>query len=143
MGPRADAIVRASGFGAAAVAAILSPIPLADELVLAPGLLGIATVVGRDRGLGLAQLPWRALTATAAAALAARAALNLAVAAIPGVAAAANAATAFALTRAYADWADRACRDPEHARVPTYEELARAIRGNLKARATNGTAPAR
>jgi hypothetical protein len=109
MTPRAKWIARASGLGAAAVAAILSPIPLADEIVIGPGLLGIAAIVGLDRGLTLRELPWRALAATAAAGLGARAALNLAVTSLPGVAAVVNAATAFALTHAYAEWADRAC----------------------------------
>lgn len=109
MTPRANRIVRASGLGAAAVAALLSPVPLADELVLGPGLLGIAAIVGLDHGMALRELPWRALATTAAAALGARAALNLAVTPIPGVAAVVNAATALALMRAYAQWADRAC----------------------------------
>lgn len=109
MTPRAKRIVRATGLGAAAIAAILSPVPLADELVLGPGLLGIGAMVGLDRGLAWCELPWRALAATAVAGLGARAALNLAFSPVPGVAAVVNAATAFALTRAYADWADRAC----------------------------------
>ncbi|HEX8790028.1 MAG TPA: hypothetical protein VF765_03695 [Polyangiaceae bacterium] len=109
MTPRATTIVRASGLGAAVIAAVLSPIPLADELVIGPGLLGVAAIVGLDRGLKLPELPWRVLVATAAAGLGARAALNLAVTSLPGVAAVVNAATAFALTRAYAEWADRAC----------------------------------
>jgi hypothetical protein len=107
--PRAKRIARATGFGAAAIAAILSPIPLADELVIGPGLLGIAAIVGLERGLALRELPWRALAATAAAGLGARAALNLSVASLPGVAAVVNAATAFALTQAYSEWADRTC----------------------------------
>jgi hypothetical protein len=111
MTPRANKIVRVSELGAAAIAAVLSPIPLADELLIGPGLLGIAAIVGLERGLTLRELPWRALASTAAAGLGARAALNLAVATLPGVAAVANAATAFALTRAYAEWADRACAD--------------------------------
>ena len=109
MTPRAHRIVQVSGLGAAAIAAILSPVPLADELVIGAGLLGIGALVGLDRGLTWRELPWRTLAATAAAGLGARAALNLAVASVPGVAAVANAATAFALTRAYAEWADRAC----------------------------------
>jgi uncharacterized protein (DUF697 family) len=109
MTPRAHRIVRASGLGAAAVAALLSPVPLADELVIGPGLLGLGALVGRERGLTWRELPWRSLAAAAAAALGARAALNLAVTSLPVVAAVVNAATAFALTRAYAEWADRAC----------------------------------
>ena len=109
MTPRAKRIVRATGLGAAAIAAVLSPVPLADELVIGPGLLGIGALVGLDRGLTWRELPWRSLAATAAAGLGARAAMNLAVTSVPGVAAVVNAATAFALMCAYADWADRAC----------------------------------
>lgn len=109
MTPRAAIVVRASGLGAAAIAIVLSPVPLADELVIGPGLLAIAAIIGRDRGLRLGELPWRTLAAAAVAGLGARAALNVAVATLPGVAAVVNAATAFALTRAYADWADRTC----------------------------------
>jgi uncharacterized protein (DUF697 family) len=106
---RASGAVRVAEIGSAFVAAILSPIPLADEFVIAPGLLGIAAIIGRSHGLGLADMPWRSLGKVAFAGLAARASANLAVSCLPGVAAVANAATAFALTRAYADWAERVC----------------------------------
>jgi uncharacterized protein (DUF697 family) len=109
MTPRANAAVGATAIGAAAAAAVLSPVPLADELVMAPALLGVATFIGRERGLALAELPWGVLARTAALGLAARAAINLAVAPIPGVAAIANAVTAAALTHAYAEWVDRVC----------------------------------
>jgi uncharacterized protein (DUF697 family) len=108
--PRATAVVRATEIGAAAVAAVLSPIPLADELVIGPALLGVAAVIGREQGRAVAELPWRSLVGTAVVGLAARAALNLAVATLPGVATVANAVTAFGLTRAYAGWAERATR---------------------------------
>jgi hypothetical protein len=111
MTPRANTIVRAAEIGTAAIAAILSPIPLADELVMAPALLGVAAVVGRERGLALVELPWGTLAGAAAAALAARAALNLSTSYLPGVAAVANAATAFVLTRVYARWVDRCVLD--------------------------------
>jgi uncharacterized protein (DUF697 family) len=107
MTPRASTIVRATGIASAAIAAILSPVPLADELVLGPALLGVAAVIGREHGLGFADLPWGSLARTAMAGLTARAVLNLATSYLPGVAAVANAVTAFALTRAYAEWADR------------------------------------
>jgi uncharacterized protein (DUF697 family) len=108
--PRAATIVRATEIGAAAVAALLSPIPLADELVIGPALLGVAAVIGREQGRALSELPWRSLVGVAVAGLTARAALNLAVATMPGVATVANAVTAFGLTRAYAGWAERATR---------------------------------
>jgi hypothetical protein len=107
---RARAFVTATGVGAAAVAAILSPIPLADEVLLLPALIGVGAVVGLERGIAFGALPWRALAAGAVAGLAARGAINLVVATVPVIAAAANAATAFALTRAYASWAEGECR---------------------------------
>jgi hypothetical protein len=95
---------------------------MADEFVIAPGLLGMAAVIGRRHGLSLGAMPWRALGKGALVGLAARASTNLAVCCLPGIAALANATTAFALTRAYADWADRtclsvACRSPSLARA--------------------------
>jgi uncharacterized protein (DUF697 family) len=131
MGPRANRYVRATSVGAAGVAAILSPIPLADEVVLLPALVGLGASIGRERGLGLRALPWRVLTTAAVAGLASRAAVNLAVAYLPGVAAVTNAATAFALTRFYAAWADAACADPQHARPPRFEELVSALRKSV------------
>jgi hypothetical protein len=115
MTPRASAVVRSAGIGAAAAAAILSPIPLADEFLIGPALLGVAAFVGHERGLPFGALPWRPLAKTAVLGLGARAALNLAVSYLPGVAAVANAVTAFALTRIYAEWADRTFADPAHA----------------------------
>jgi len=128
--------VRVTEVGAAVVAAALSPIPLADEVILLPTLVGLAALLGRERGLTMAALPWRAFGKVALAGLAARAALNLAVSYVPGVAAVANAASALALTRAYARWADAACSDPKHARPPTFHELIADLR-------RNGTAAAR
>jgi hypothetical protein len=138
MTPHANTVVRATEIGAAAVAAVLSPVPLADEFVIGPALLGVAAVIGREQGLALGELPWRALAGTAVVALCARAALNLATSYLPGVAAVANAATAFALTRVYADWADGACRDPRGARVAKYEELVRSLRSAVRPRAAQG-----
>jgi uncharacterized protein (DUF697 family) len=128
MTPRARDVVKGAGLGTAVVAAILSPIPLADELVLLPALLWVGAAVGRDRGLALGDLPWRAFTTTALVGLGARAGLNLAVSFLPGVAAVANAVSAFALTWAYAHWADAACADPEHARAPTPQSFAELLR---------------
>jgi hypothetical protein len=44
--------------------------------------------------------------------------------AAPGGAAVANALSAFALTRAYARWADAACAHPERARAPSPRSFA-------------------
>jgi len=125
---RARRIVRSTQIGAAAVAAVLSPVPLADEFVIAPALLGMAAAYGREHGLPVRALPWRALTKTAMTGLVARAAVNLMTSYVPGVAAIVNAITAFALTGTYAEWLDRACTDPSHAQPPSYGDLLRALK---------------
>ena len=128
MSPRARRYVQGTSVGAAVVAAILSPIPLADEVLLFPSLLGLGVAIGRDRGLPWRSLPWWPMSATAAKGLAARAFLNLAVAYLPGVAAVTNASTGFVLTRVYGAWADAACADPEHARPPHRDDFVSALR---------------
>ncbi len=127
MSPRARRYVQGTSIGAAALGAILSPIPLADELLLFPSLLGLGVAIGRHRGLSWRALPWRPMAVTAATGLAARAVVNLAVAYLPGVAAVANASTGFVLTRMYGAWADAACADPEHARPPHRDDFVSAL----------------
>lgn len=126
-------VVGAASWGAAAIAAVLSPIPLADEVVLFPGLLGLGAAVGRAQGLSLRALPWDAFATTAAIGLAARAGVNLAVSYLPGIAAVANATTAYALTHAFGAWAHAACTDPSRARPPSHSELVDAIRTGWRA----------
>jgi len=101
--------IRRASFTTAAIAVVLSPIPLADELALLP-LYGVLTVrIARARGVTLRAVPWRPIALTALAGLGARAALNLTVSYIPFVAAAANAASGVALTRFLGHYVDTAC----------------------------------
>ena len=116
-------IIDRSSCAAAGLGVVLSPLPFADEVLLLPLLGGMAFGIGRAHGRGWSELPWRAIARTAVAGLVARAAVNLAVSYIPFVAAAANAASAAALTGAFGAYADRACRDPAHARAETLREL--------------------
>jgi uncharacterized protein (DUF697 family) len=126
-------VVGPASWGAAAVAAVLSPIPLADEVLLFPALLGVGAAVGRARGVRLRALPWGAFAATAAIGLTARAGINLAVSYLPGIAAVANATTAYALTYAFGAWAHAACADPSRARPPSPAQLVDAIRSGWRA----------
>ena len=103
----------------AALGVVLSPIPLADELLLVP-IYGVMTArIGkrprrrRDRGARGGPSA-RAIVAG----LAARAAANVGFAFIPGVAAVANAVSAVALTKLLGDYADTACRGSAAAAPP-------------------------
>ena len=116
-------IVDQSSVVAAGLGVILSPVPLADELLLFPLLGTMALRIGRVHGLGWRELPWKAIAKNAAGGLAARATVNLGVSYIPFVAAAANAASAAALTGAFGAYADRTCRDPARAHAETLGEL--------------------
>jgi len=102
-------LLRRASFTAGALGVVLSPIPLADELVLVP-IYGVLTArIARSRGITMSAVPWRPIALTAFAGLAARAAVNLTVSYIPGVAAVANAASAVALTRFFGRYVDEAC----------------------------------
>jgi uncharacterized protein (DUF697 family) len=89
---------------------VLSPIPLVDELLLAP-IYGVMTArIAGARGIGVTEVPWRPIGSRIFAGLAARAAANLGFALIPGIAAVANMVSAVALTKLLGDYADNACR---------------------------------
>jgi uncharacterized protein (DUF697 family) len=98
------------------IAAVLSPIPLADELVFVGLYAWMANSIGKAHGLARTTIPWRPIGQTVLTGLFARAGLNLAFAAVPGVAAVANAASAAALTEAIGRYTDEACASPESAR---------------------------
>src|SRR6516162_5727063 len=90
----------------AALGVVLSPIPLADELLLVP-IYGVMTArIGRARGIGLHQVRWKPIGTAIFAGLAARAAANVGFAFIPGVAAVANCISAAALTQVLGAYAD-------------------------------------
>src|SRR4051794_15767868 len=95
----------------AAMGVVLSPVPLADELLLMPVYGVMAARIGKAHGLSVVQVPWGAVFAAAAAGLAARAAVNVSFAFIPGVAAVANALSAAALTRVLGGYVSGVCRD--------------------------------
>ena len=111
-------VIWQTGAAAATLGVVLSPIPLADEVILVPLYGVMAARIGRARGVGLSALPWRPIGGAVLAGLAARAVTNLGVALIPGVAAVANAVTAAALTRLLGHYADTAVRERLQPEVP-------------------------
>ena len=123
-----DRLIRRTSILTAALGVILSPIPLADELLLLPIYGVMTTRIGKVHGLAGRQIPWRPIAATAVAGLAARAAVNVTVSYIPGVAAAANAVSAVALTQYFGRYVDQACDHPEAARAISVQEILASIR---------------
>jgi uncharacterized protein (DUF697 family) len=103
-------IVLQTTVASAALGVILSPIPLADELLLVPIYAVMTARIGRARGVPLLDVPWRPIGGATLAGLAARAAANVGFAFIPGVAAVANALSAAALTGLLGAYADTACQ---------------------------------
>ena len=123
-----DRLIRRASILSAALGVVLSPIPLADELLLLP-VYGVMTArIARQRGLTAGGIPWRPVMATAAAGLAARAAVNVTVSYIPGVAAFANAVSAVALTQFFGRYVDGACKDPTAARAFSMKEILESLR---------------
>jgi len=107
-------VIWQTSLASAALGVVLSPIPLADELLLGP-LYGVMTArIGRARGVGLAALPWRPIGTAVLAGLAARATANVGFAFIPFVGAVANAVSAAALTALLGRYADTAVRASAH-----------------------------
>jgi len=128
------AIVRRTTVASAVVGAVLSPIPLVDELVLLPVYLRMAAKIGGTHDLKLRDVPWRPIGWTTVNGLLARAGANVAVSYLPGVAAAANAATAAVLTSYLGDYIDGACRDPANASVVGVKALLATLREKISAR---------
>jgi uncharacterized protein (DUF697 family) len=108
---RVKSVIRQTTVASAALGVVLSPIPLADEILLVP-MYGVMTVrISRARGKVLRAVPWRPIGKAVLAGLAARAAANVSFAFVPGVAAVANALSAAALTKLVGDYADAAVRE--------------------------------
>jgi uncharacterized protein (DUF697 family) len=132
--------VRGASLVAGAIAVVLSPIPLADEIALLPVFGVMAARIGKGHGLAARDLPWKALSTTAFTALAARAAVNVTVSYIPGVAAVANAASAVALTHVLGAYVDDVCKDPASAHVLTFREVTEKMKAAVTRAARAPTA---
>src|SRR3984957_1549302 len=138
MSPGPERIIRRTSIVTGALGVVLSPPPLADELLLLPIYAVLSAKIGKDHGLAAGAVPWRPICATAIAGLPARAAVNVTVSYIPGVAAAANAATAVALTQFIGRYVDDACAHPDEAKPLGGQDVIERIRPR---RAGQGAAP--
>jgi uncharacterized protein (DUF697 family) len=134
--PEIARIVNRTSIVTMAIAAVLSPVPLADELVFVPVFGFMAVRIGKRRNLAPRDMPWRPIAATMLAALGARAAVNVTVSYIPGVAAIANAVSAATVTQLLGRYVDGACADPAAAKPLTLKEIGDLIREKLRSRAT-------
>jgi hypothetical protein len=114
------------------IAVVLSPIPLADELVFFPTYGLMARNIAKHHSIAARSLPWKSIMTTVGGALVARAAINVSVAALPGVSAAANATSAVFLTTLLGNYIDAICTDPTAPRAMSMRE----ILAQLKARVT-------
>lgn len=132
-----ERVIRRTGLVTAALGVVLSPIPLADELLLLPIYAVMTARIGKHHALPLKAVPWRPICATAVAGLTARAAVNVTVSYIPGVAAVANATTALALTRFFGRYVDDACANPASAKRLSVQDILSTLRrrGSAEARA--------
>jgi uncharacterized protein (DUF697 family) len=117
-----------------AIGVVLSPIPLADELVFVPIFGVMAAQIGKAHGLAFKQLPWRPIAETALATLTARAALNVAVSYVPGVAAVANAVSAVTATKLLGRYIDDACANPAAAHPLSIREATERLKEALSLR---------
>jgi uncharacterized protein (DUF697 family) len=121
-------LVSRTSYVAGAIAVVLSPIPLADEVALLP-VFGVMTGrIARTHGLKLRDVPWRPIATTTLAALTARATLNLAVSYIPGVAAVANAVSAVTITHLLGRYVDETCESPDAAQSLSMKEIVQRMR---------------
>jgi uncharacterized protein (DUF697 family) len=139
LSPDVHAIVRQTAFFNGVLGVVLSPIPLADELLLFPIFAGMTARIAREKSLPVREVPWRPVLSTTFAALTARAAINVTVSYIPGVAAVANAASAVAMTHWLGRYIDEACDAPDRARAFGVREIADLFKRNATA-ATAATA---
>jgi uncharacterized protein (DUF697 family) len=125
-------LVARTSFLTGAIAVVLSPVPLADEIAFLPVFGVMATRIAKTHGLGMKDVPWRPIAATTVAALAARATVNVAVSYIPGVAAVANAVSAVTITRMLGSYVDEACGEPRAARALTFKDIAERMKDALR-----------
>ena len=125
---RSRAVVTRTAVVSAALGAVLSPIPLADELVLLPIYGVMAARSGKAHRLPLRRIPWSPIARTALTGLGVRAGLNVAFAFVPGVAAVANATSAAALTMLLGRAFDDACRSPDDAKAVSPAAMLEALR---------------
>ncbi len=135
-----DGVIRRTSLVTGVVAAVLSPIPLLDEIVLVPIYTVLTTRIAARHELPLRRVPWRPIAKTGLAGLIARGIVNLGVALVPGVSAVANAATAMAFTEVLGRYIDDACGDPQRATPLAVKDIVTLLRAHPRTKA--GRAPA-
>jgi Ca2+-transporting ATPase len=120
-------LARRAAIESAIIAAVLSPVPFADELALVPyyGLLGAR--VARRRELAVAKVPWRPMAVSVGKGLAARGVVSFGISFIPGVDAVVNAVSAATLTEVLTQHFDEACADPKHAEPLAFQHLVEVL----------------
>jgi uncharacterized protein (DUF697 family) len=136
MRPDVKRTVRNTCIFSASIAVVLSPIPLADEIVFFPLYGLMARQIGKHHSIAARSLPWKSIMTTVGGALAARAVVNLSVAALPGVSAAANATSAVFLTTLLGNYMDAICTDPTAPRAVSMQEILGSMRKQIKERIT-------
>jgi uncharacterized protein (DUF697 family) len=129
-----DGVIRRTSVLTGVVAAVLSPIPLLDEIVLVPIYTVLTTRIAGHHALPLRKVPWRPIAKTGFAGLIARGIVNLGVALVPGVSAVANAATAIAFTEVLGRYIDEACGDPAHASPLAVKDIVTLLRNHPRTR---------
>jgi uncharacterized protein (DUF697 family) len=125
-------LVSRTSFVTGALAVVLSPVPLADEIAFLPVFGVMAARIAKAHGLAVKDVPWRPIAATTVAALAARATVNVAVSYIPGVAAVANAVSAVTVTRLLGSYVDEACQEPAVARPLSLKDIAARMKDAVR-----------
>jgi uncharacterized protein (DUF697 family) len=138
MKPEVSRTIHTTSATAGALAALLSPVPLLDEVVLLGVYGALVHRIGRAHGLELRAIPWKPVSITAASGLLARLAINLPFTFVPGVAAATNATTAVVLTEFFGRYVDQACGEPSAAKAYGPSAMFRALRSKRGAAAAVG-----
>jgi len=133
-------LVARTSYVTGALAVVLSPVPLADEIAFLPVFGVMAARIGKVHGLAFKDVPWRPIAATTLAALTARATINVAVSYIPGVAAVANAVSAVTVTRMLGNYVDATCAEPLAARAMSFKEIAQHMKDALRGARTPAVA---
>lgn len=126
--------IRRTSIATSIIAVVLSPIPLADELLFLPIYAFMTSRIAKAHGLARGMIPWKPVLSTAIAALTARATVNITVSYIPGVAAVANAASAVVLTELFGRYVDASCADPAAARAMTVKQILLVLREKITAK---------
>ena len=137
-----SSVIHKTSTAAAAVAAVLSPIPLADELILFPMYTWLSRRIARAHNLDMRIVPWKPISFTAINGLVARAGLNLAVSFVPGVAAVANAASAVMLTEFFGRYVNGVCESPGTAKTMVVKEIIDLLRRSKQSTGDQATAAA-